>query len=353
MRKSLALAAALLAGPALRGSRAHGAPSGSTKTEPSSAGGAAAEATKVVELRYIQLRGEDGSITPSILEDAVLGLLQNYTGDYPLDALSSLFSGDPPVSVLVDARSGNKGTTPVLAMSLATALRDMGSQAESIVVSDASDADLVAGGYRIVRDGEGPFCHGDAPKPGYGEARELPGVGKGIRFSRALDEKARRIAVLARLHAREGRMGPFVLDAALRALDESTRKKAFQDPEFGARILASPPLGGRVNLVIGELFELDLGPADGAGATGGAAPASRDAKSDAIPSGEAAVWKADELLGGRNLFAVERIGHTILSNTMKARGRATVPEPPLLAAAAALGVSGAKISSIGWRKARV
>jgi len=295
---------------------------------------------KVVEAWYVQLRADDGAISRQVLDDAVLGLLQITTGDYPLDALASLFPDDPPVSVRVDARSGRPETTAVLATRLAEALRDAGIRGDSIAVEDITDADLKAGGYRPVREGEGPLFHGDDPAPGYGEPRDLPGLGKKVRLARALDDRSRRIAVLARLYAREGRMGPFVLDAALRAFDERTRKKAQDDPELGARLLASPLFGGRVGLVIGDLFTVDLGsPAPGRAA---------DGASESTPASP--LWNADELLTGSNLFAVERIGHTILSNACKARGRGPVPEPPLLAAASGLGLHGARLSTIGWKK---
>jgi hypothetical protein len=334
LQRSLALAGSLLAGgSALRGALSFGTPDASPEAA-SSPTPSSAPATKVLEARFVGLRGEEGTITRTVLEDAVLGLMQLDTGEYPLDALSSLFPDDPPISIRVDARSGRPETTTVLATRLASALKDMGSKGDAVVVADASDADLKAAGYRLVRDGEGPLCHGDEPKPGYGDPRELPGIGKGVRLSRALDEKERRIAVVARLHARDGRMGPFVLDAALRAFDPSTRKKVLKDPELGARLLASPPLGGRVSLVIGDLFAVELGQGPAAESSAGNEE-----------------WKADVLLSGRNLFAVERIGYTILSNTMKARGREPLPEPPLLAAATALGLSGARMSSINWRKA--
>src|SRR5262245_7874826 len=155
--KWTAAAGALLAAPALRGARVLGAAAGPEKTEPPAGGPSPEPATRVLEARYVELRDEEGAVKPSVLDDAVLGLMQVYTGDYPLDALASIFLNDPPVSVLVDARAGHPGTTSVLATGLAAALRDMGSPGESIVVTDASDADLTAGGYRIVREGEGPL----------------------------------------------------------------------------------------------------------------------------------------------------------------------------------------------------
>src|SRR5204862_2201517 len=108
----------------------------------------------------------------------------------------------------------------------------------------------------------------------------------------------------------------------------------------------SPALGGRVGFVVGDLLTLELGHGRVVGAAEPSpAPPVPPEPRNSVPSPHArgsngdggtaplSTWNADELLAGRNLFAVERIGHAILSNTRKARGLAPIPEPPLLAAA--------------------
>jgi hypothetical protein len=111
---------------------------------------------KVVEAWYVRLRGEDGAISRPVLDDAVLGLLQVTTGDYPLDALASLFPTIPPY------RSGSTRDPGVPRRPRFSRLgwpRRCGTRASGemrLPSRDIADADLKAGGYRPAREGEGP-----------------------------------------------------------------------------------------------------------------------------------------------------------------------------------------------------
>jgi hypothetical protein len=132
-------------------------------------------------------------------------------------------------------------------------------------------------------------------------------------------------------------MGPFVIEAALRAADARTHQAAALDPSFGARLLASSEFSERIGLVVGDLLEVALKGAD------------NDAGS--VPGAEGALWHAAELLVGDSVLAVEAVGHRILSNACRVRGLRP-PEPhPVLSAAAEESLRGSKIDDIDWRKA--
>jgi hypothetical protein len=133
-------------------------------------------------------------------------------------------------------------------------------------------------------------------------------------------------------------MGPFVLDAALRGADRETRERALRDPSFGAKLLAGPPFGERVGLVVADLVEIPLDPREGGGAGRSA-------------SGRDGAWPAGEILLGSDLFAVECVGHRILSNALEGRGIKAPAAHPILAAAAGLGIPGARLETLSWKKA--
>jgi hypothetical protein len=180
-------------------------------------------------------------------------------------------------------------------------------------------------GYTVARTGDGPFVHGAEPEPGYGSPRPVEGASSSVRLVKALDDRSARTAVVARLSRSGERLGPFVIDAALQALDSRTRAECARDPALGARLVGGATLGGRTCLVIGDLVEIPLeGPEDS--------------------------WKADEVLAGTNIFAIESVGHTILKNTCLAKGLPPPSPHPILQAAAKLGLPGTSLEGIDWRK---
>ena len=282
--------------------------------------------SRVVELRSKGLLDAgEGAPEPDFKDCVLLAMMLAVHEDLPpLDALAEIYPDEPPVSVLVDARAGSLGTRR-LAKLLATSFVDMGSPPETVTILDAADSDLEAGGYPLSREGEGPRCHGTEPGPGYGASSSVPGTKGAARVSKVIEGERNRLAVVGRLFAEGARMGPFVIDAALRCADAGSRAEALSDPIFGARLLASARLGDRVGLVLGDLIEVPLG-----------AGTER--------------WRAGEVLAGRTVLAVERIGHTILSNTCKARGLKAPAPHPILAAADSLDLPGARMASIDWRK---
>ena len=285
----------------------------------------------VYELRFPRLRDENGRVQDFVLEGNLLSAAGVLTGEkFPLDALAEIFPEAESVAVLVDARAGTPYTR-VFATRLARALVEMGLPANDVRILAERDEELVAGGYTLVRRGRGPFCHGTRPVPGYGEAVQIPGAAGRVRLSRAATpRKARRLAVVASLASEDDRMAPFVIDAALSILDEESRARALKDPVFGAKVIASDSIGGRIEMVLGDLVEVKL---------------ARKTNGSAQPT-----WRADEILAGFSAFAVERIGHRILSNTRAARGLGSVPPHPILEAAESLGLEQTRIESIDWRK---
>lgn len=305
----------------------------------------AAPGTEVLEVWLSTLAQAQDRLRMVVVEEAMLSAIGTLGDEFPLDALATLFPDEPPVAVLVDARSGG-ATTRALAKRLAGALIEMGSPGESVTILDARDADLKAGGYAVAREGRGPRCFGTEPRPGYGEPVTIDGSRATARLSHVLQQDRAQIAVVGRLRSGLKAMEPFVLDAALRGVDAATRERARSDPEFGARLLSSPHLGGRVRLVLGDLIEVETGAGTG---SGGPRPDAAGAASDSVRPPSA--WKADELLVGRNLFALERVGHTLLSEARRARGLDPLEEPPILRAAVVLGIPGAGLSSVRWRKA--
>ena len=286
-----------------------------------------------------------GSVRTKSVEDAFVGAIGTLTEDYPLDALASTFPGEPPVAVLVDARRSGGETTAVIARRLAGALVEMGSTEDNVQILDARDEDLQAGGYTVTREGPGPRCFGTEPMPGYGEPKTIEGSRARMRLSRVIEGDGFRLAVVARLRSGSRRMEPFVIDATLRAVDPETRAKALSDPVFGARVLSSPAIGERIGLVVGDLIEVGMGDEP-------AKPTSGERDATSADAG-ASVWRANELLVGTDLFAVERIGHTLLTEARRARGLSPLPEHPILKAAAALGNAGARLTGVNWKKVRL
>lgn len=330
-RALTALGAVLLGGPAGTMGRALAARRVESLDPP-------ANLPRVYEIRLRGLRGGSGETVSAVLEESVYVAATALTRRdlLPLDALSELFPDDPPVVILVDPRFG-ASTTRVIATRLSGALVDMGSAAESIVVVGSTDEEMGAAGYTVTRSGKGPFCRGLEPD-GYGKPVSVPGTRSTVRLTRAIEDPAARLAVVARLSASDRGMGPFVIDAALHAVDEDSRARAKKDPGFGARLLASPLLAGRVGLVFGDLVEIPL--------IGG----EKNQLEDEGAETRSPAWKADEVLAGTNVLAMERIGHTILSNTCLARGLPAPAPHPILAEAAKLGSTGAKAGEIDWRK---
>jgi len=301
----------------------------------------AASPPEVLEVWLATLADAKDQARMSGIEEGLLNAIALLEDEYPLDALAVRFPDEPPVAVLVDARSGGK-TTTAMARRLAGALTEMGSAGETITILDVRDEDLKAGGYVVDREGSGPRCFGTEPAPGYGEPLTIEGTRDSVRLSRVVQDERARIAVVARLGAGPKGMAPFVLDAALRAFDTATRQRALADPEFGARILSSPRIGGKIRLVVGDLFDVQTG----------ASPNKIRAAAEKAPADPALspVWKADELLVGHDLFAVERVGHTLLSESCKARGLSPLGEHPILRAAVALGIPGAALPGVSWKK---
>lgn len=323
---------------------------------PALAGDSAAPAAKaapstVWEIHFASLRGESAAVNEMALGDFVLVGAGALTGEsFPLDGLADLFGDEPSAVVLVDARSGT-ARTRVIALKLAQSLVEIGSDQAKVTILDARDEDLRAGGYTIEKGGKGLRCHGTVPKPGYGTPAGISGANSPkVALSRTASG-AEHIAVVASLAATggpavssgageglaagNGSMGPFVIDAALRLLDERSRQLALRDPAAGARILASPAIGGRLAMVVGEAVDVRLG-----------GPSEGESGSSGDPG-----WPADEVLVGTNLFAVERIGHKILSNTRRVRGLAPLAAHPILVAAEMAGLTGASIDAIVWKKA--
>ena len=306
----------------------------------------------VWEIHFASLRNDAGKINDLALQDFARVAAGALTGErFPLDGLEELFPDDATAAVLVDARSGTH-RTHAIASKLAASIAEVATDPGHVRILDASDEDLLAGGYEIKRRGGVPLCHGTRPSPGFGAHLDVPMTPKGpVAFSKAA-ASADHLAVVASLGVRtgphpaepkregtpaapRGRMAPFVIDAALRILDERDRRLALEDPALGARILASPAVSGKISMVLGEAVEMPL-----------ADPLER-----APSSAEPLVWKADEVIAGSNLFAVERIGHRILSNSRAARGLPPVDPHPILAAADAAGIDGASIATIAWKKA--
>lgn len=294
--------------------------------------------TLVFELYFKGLRDAEGRAQAYMVEDFGLVSAAALTGEeFPLDGLAELFPEESSVAILVDARAGS-ATTPTIVKRLARALVEIGSPPETVRILDANDEALASAGYEIARTGPGTFCHGTMPRPGYGEAVAVPGAQGSAGLSKsALPSGATYLAVVGSLSADADRMGPFVIDAALGVVDDRARARASSDPEFGARLLASEMIGGRIAMVIGDLVEVRL-------------------TSSPAPAGEGSVGKdgtrfrGDEVISGTNVFAVERIGHRILCNTRAARGLRVVPPHPVLAAAEALGLRGSAMDSIDWKK---
>jgi len=305
----------------------------------------------VWEIHFAYLRNDAGKINDLALQGFALVAAGALTGEhFPLDGLEELFPEDATAAVLVDARSGTPRTRAI-ASKLAASIAEVATDAGHVRILDASDEDLLAGGYEIKRRGGVPLCHGTRPSPGFGAHLDAPMTPRGpVAFSKAA-ASADHLAVVASLGVRigpplagtngegsplapRGRMAPFVIDAALRILEERDRKLALEDPALGARILASPAVSGRITMVIGEAVEMPLA----------------DADERAPSSAEPLVWKADEVIAGSNLFAVERIGHRILSSSRAAHGLPPIDPHPILVAAETAGIDGASMASIAWKK---
>ncbi len=128
-----------------------------------SPGPGAPRSPRVCEVRSRELRAAvAGGGGRSGVSELLLGALSVLSGEDlpPLDALTELFPGDPPVTILVDA--GASGPfTPLLANELAAALLDMGSAAGSVAIADASDAELAGGRVPDRPRGTRPSLQGD------------------------------------------------------------------------------------------------------------------------------------------------------------------------------------------------
>jgi hypothetical protein len=292
----------------------------------------------VYEIHFQELRDKDGKPQKLMVESFGLVSAEVLTNEeFPLDGLADLFPEGTSAAILVDARAGTPSTA-LISKRLARGIIEIGSDPGNVRILDASDADLVAGGYEIVRNEKGLLCHGTLPRPGFGPVVEVPGTGAKARLSlAATPEKTKQLAVVGCLSAAEGKMGPFVIDAALRLVDEESRSRALADPQFGAKLLASDHIGGRIALTVGDLVDVRLG----------ASPAGSPSEAEEAANN---VFRGDEVIASTNLFAVERIGHRILTNTLKARGRAAVEAHPILLAAERQGLRGASMETIDWKK---
>lgn len=279
---------------------------------------------RVCELRSVALRAaaserEEVEAIGLLLDEALIALAGSKQP--PLDALTELVPGDPPTAVLVDAAHGS-ATTKLLALALAGRLTDMASEAGGAMIVDADENDLKRAGYPVEHRMR---CRGTEPANGYAGWPDIV-EGERIRVSRLVSGANTRLAVVGRLSLEADRMGPFVLDATLRAFTANVRERALREPSFGYKLLAVSGLGRRVDLVLGDL-------------TAFGAPEK--------------IWRAGEALIGNDLFAVESVGHTILSNLCSVRGL-PVPAPhPILQEARRLAVRSASSEGIVWRKVSV
>ena len=331
-------------------SAGHAAPPDAGSKAPLSKVSAAQPApTPVWEIYFSTLRNEAGEIaSENAMADLIAvpaGVLANE--QFPLDGVAVLFRDEPSVAVLVDARGD--GARRVVAQQFVRVLTDVAGDATGVRILDLRDEDSSPADTRSPRDREGIVLPGSYPKPGFGAPFGVPGLlqAKAHALSRSCSggSGSRSWPPLAAVDrgssgspaAGGQRMAPFVLDTLLRALDDRTRTLAERDPAAGARILASRAIAGRIGMIVGEAVEVRLG---------GVAPGQGDGSGD-----DRSVWRADEVIVGTNPFAVERVGHRILSNTRKAQGLPTVLPHPILEAAAAAKIPGADFATIAWKKA--
>ena len=318
-----------------------------SKSAPVPAGPATAPAAPARSLVYeiwnTSLRDESGKPVDVAIEGVVLLAGQALGREQlPFDGFENLFPDSAPATVVVDARHGGLFGR-LIALRLASVFVEMGSDPTKVHVIDDSDEEMKSAGYGISREGAGPLVHGTRPQPGYMEPMDI--AGSSLRISRSTAE-AKVLGVVASLsdqtvigEAASGppRLGPFVIDAALRLFDEASRGKLLKDPDLGAKALAAEQIGGRIGMILGDLFEIDLATkGEGAGKS--------------APDHASSRWQADEFVAGTNLFAVESVAHRIVSNARQARGLSALDPHPILAAARKLGLSGAGWETIDWRK---
>jgi len=298
----------------------------------------------VYEIWNTSLRDESGKPVDVAIEGSVLLAGQALGGEQlPFDGFENLFPDSAPATVVVDARHGGPFGR-LIALRLASVFVEMGSDPAKVHVIDDSDEEMKSAGYGISREGTGPFVHGTRPRPGYMEPMAI--AGSSLRISRATAE-AKVLGVVASLSdtavigqpaSGAPRLGPFVIDAALRLFDDGSREKMLKDPELGAKALAAEQVGGRIGMILGDLFEIDLA-------------AKGESPGKGAPDNVSSRWRADEFLAGTNLFAVESVAHRIVSNARQARGLSALDPHSILAAARKLGLSGAGWETIDWRKA--
>lgn len=298
---------------------------------------------QVIELHSFAERDATGIFDATALANLVASAPTILAAEeFQLDALAALFHAEDapaPVVVLVDSAAGSR-YTPVLVQDLVSSLNDLSGEKGSVAILDERDEDLRRAGYSIQRAGSGPRCHGTLPDPGWTGPTPIDGTSRTVRLSKSLSDPGTRLAVVARLSVAKGRMGPFVIDAALRCVDPESRKRALADPEFGARLASGPLLGGRIDLVIGDLIDVPL-PAPQGGEAKGRAGSGKTAPS---------TWEAGEILAGKSLLAVEAIGWQIAASAARSRGAAPPQPHPILIAARRLGLTGATTGSVDWRK---